>query len=106
MRAQLLACARAHCVVHVRKPYVSHARNNESTNVPFAPDSCMVQRNTMPFIAVRRVMLGISLLSGLCSVARPAPAHGGPPSVVGIVAADANGPTVVLVNEGLGLKRD
>lgn len=60
----------------------------------------------MSSIAVRRVTLSISLLGGLCSVAPAARAHGGPPSVVGIVAADASGPTVVLVNEGLGLKRD
>src|SRR5262245_16688348 len=31
-------------------------------------------------------------------------AHGGPPEALGIVAASADGPSVLLLNEGLGLK--
>jgi MYXO-CTERM domain-containing protein len=47
----------------------------------------------------------VALIAELCLLAPPALAHGGPAVVIGIVAADANGPSVVLVNEGIGLKR-
>ena len=32
-------------------------------------------------------------------------AHGGPPAALGLVAAGDAGPTVILLNEGLALKR-
>lgn len=32
-------------------------------------------------------------------------AHGGPPAALGLLAVNANGPEVILLNEGLGLKR-
>jgi MYXO-CTERM domain-containing protein len=66
----------------------------------------MVDRNPMSFATAARVSRCFILSAAFCSIAPRALAHGGPPSVVGVVAAGPSGLRVVLVNEGIALKRD
>lgn len=90
-----------HCVVQLRKPRTSFVCVRWSNTL-----TVHGRANTMTFVRDAGAVRCIGLCLVLCSLAPRALAHGGPPSVVGVVAADATGPTVVLINEGIGLKRD
>ena len=64
---------------------------------------CALRSRAMHEIAMIVQIAPVALIGGRASGSR---AHGGPPSAVGIAAANDAGPTLVVVNEGLALRRD
>ncbi len=48
----------------------------------------------------------VTVLLALTAATRGAAAHGPPAAILGVAAADADGPTVVVVSEGLAQRRD